>query len=206
MQQSDQPDILSPIKEGETISTPPDGGLKPQQLAALNSELSKINNSRRDSVVVVEPEEKPKVEVALAPPVVDSEKKERKISRFKVSVVTEPDLNKLVVPEEQPQRGGDVATAINDAYRSLEKVVASCYTIKPGWCCSGGVVFIFGLIVLLLQSWRRRRRRHQQKRFVFFFVFLLLILLCCCAWPVFCCCFFVSIISPFVFNHCFVVG
>lgn len=122
---------MSPIKEGETAAAATDGGLKPQQLAALNSELSKINNSRRDSVVVVEPDEKAvKVDSLAAPSSVESEKKERKISRFKVSVVTEPDLNKLVVPEKKD--GGDVVSVINDAYKSLEKVVESCYSLKPG--------------------------------------------------------------------------
>lgn len=93
----------------------------------------------------METEEKLKVEVTptstLAPPPVDGEKKERKISRFKVSVVTEPDLSKLAVPEkkksecEEQQQTGDVASVINDAYKSLEKVVDSCYSIKPGWFC-----------------------------------------------------------------------
>lgn len=103
-------------------------------MAALNTELTKINNNRRDSVV--ETEEKPKVDTLLVPVVEGcggggENKKERKVSRFKVSVVTEPDLNKLAVPERKCEEQ-QVVSVINDAYKNLEKVVENCYSIKPG--------------------------------------------------------------------------
>lgn len=111
---------MSPIKEGESAAI--DINLKQQQLNVLNNELSKIN-SRRDSV-------EPDVEVGLLVPNV--EVKERRISRFKVSVVTEPDLNKLETKMEEQQTTDAVVGVINEAYKNLEKVVESCYSIKPG--------------------------------------------------------------------------
>lgn len=77
---------------------------------------------------------------------VDTEKKERRVSRFKVSVVTEPDQSKLTIPEkkdneevvkavkeeEGAEKGPDVASVINESYKSLEKAVASIYSVKPG--------------------------------------------------------------------------
>lgn len=96
----------------------------------LNNELSKIN-SRRDSV-------EPDVEIAtglLVPSKIgsDVEVKERRISRFKVSVVTEPDLNKLNEKMEEPTTAHAVVVdVINEAYKNLEKVVDNCYSIKTG--------------------------------------------------------------------------
>lgn len=113
---------MSPIKEGETATD-----LKQQQLANLNNELTKINSNRRDSV---EPIVDTEISGNLTVPNnnnkgVDGEKKERKISRFKVSVVTEPDVSKL-----EPQT--DAVCVINDAYKTLERVVENCYAYKPG--------------------------------------------------------------------------
>lgn len=63
--------------------------------------------------------------------------RERKISRFKVSVVTEPDRSKLIIPEKEedrrgsipetdtrkelePKREADFATVINTTFDSLK--------------------------------------------------------------------------------------
>lgn len=69
-------------------------------------------------------------------------KKERKISRFKVSVVTEPDPSKLQLPEKKEEKvqadvkegnkqEKDVCTIINDTYESLVDVL-SAYPQKKG--------------------------------------------------------------------------
>lgn len=63
-----------------------------------------------------------------------------------MSVVTEPDLTKLNLPEkrnsetetppivaEVTKAQPDVVALINDAYRNLETVVDGCYSVKPGW-------------------------------------------------------------------------
>lgn len=123
--------------------------LKQQQLAALNNELSKIN-SRRDSNVEAVKEE----ENVLSVPK-DGEKKERKVSRFKVSVVTEPDLNKLERRDAgNSEEQKEAVSVINDAHKNLEKVVESCYSFKLPVEASSQTVsprfFVFFVSVKLL--------------------------------------------------------
>lgn len=72
-------DVLSPVKEGETV--PESVTPAVSKLAALNSELSKIN-SRRDSVDPVKEEVKTENVAGLnAAKDGGGDKKERKISR-----------------------------------------------------------------------------------------------------------------------------
>lgn len=166
--------------------------MKQQQLAALNTELSKINSSRRESVVDTDDKVRTVDVTTLAPPI-DVEKKERRISRFKVSVVTEPDPTKLAVPEKTNNKNecdGAVVGVINDAYKSLEKVVDSCYSIKPGLCfvCFFVVVvvadcFVSELVAATAQA--STKTVMFSLCFVFFsctnfcFVLLRLCFLCC---------------------------
>lgn len=135
-------------------------------MATLNSELSKINN-RRDSVV--EQEEK-----GLTVPVEGGEKKERKVSRFKVSVVTEPDLNKLTVPEKRNEEE-KVVSVINEAYKSLEKVVESCYSMKPGELCRLSV-FIMCCILFFIELVVPGQASPKTVMYCFIFAFLFLLM------------------------------
>lgn len=84
-----------------------------------------------------------KVEEANEEVVAVVPKKERRISRFKVSVVTEPDVSKLQVPEKEEENvqvdvkegdkpEKDVCTIINATYESLVDVLAT-YPHKKGW-------------------------------------------------------------------------
>lgn len=96
-------EVLSPVQEPETTITDLS---KPKNLTALNNELSKIN-LRRDSTMHNAHEERPadstesdKNENVKSP---THEPKMRRVSRFKVSVVTEPDPSKLVIPEKEEE-------------------------------------------------------------------------------------------------------
>ncbi|XP_044763344.1 actin cytoskeleton-regulatory complex protein pan1-like isoform X2 [Coccinella septempunctata] len=150
-------EVLSPVAELEhsPFASLSDAA-KVAQLSEFSSQLSRIN-SRAEGVGAATPE--PKVAqdqtpvCQLSPPQeseVAAGRKERKISRFKVSVVTEPDPNKLVLPpkEKKPEvsesavvvappqvySGGnglapkedkaDVKTIINDTFNSLANVLA----------------------------------------------------------------------------------
>nr|CAI5839475.1 unnamed protein product [Callosobruchus analis] len=121
-------EVLSPAAESEqqacfqtvppTMATTTGGGGGPIHLAELNDKLRRIN-SRCDSA------EKPSGAVS----------RERRVSRFKVSVVTEPDKSKLVIPPEEQERRdstvsvtseqetrkvADYATVINTTFDSLK--------------------------------------------------------------------------------------
>lgn len=111
--------MLSPVRELDNPNYPSSANETPthKKLKTLNTELSKIN-SRRESTVSnpYEPGEKPVIEnhlLSVSEPSNQDEKtpekpfkseptvtKERKISRFKVSVVKEPDISKLVIPAD----------------------------------------------------------------------------------------------------------
>ncbi|KAF5280105.1 hypothetical protein FQA39_LY18139 [Lamprigera yunnana] len=61
-------------------------------------------------------------------------KTERRVSRFKVSVVTEPDINKLSVPEKHinkditDEQDNNIDVIINNTFNSLEKDITASYT------------------------------------------------------------------------------
>lgn len=92
--------MLSPVRDLENPSTDLS---KPKHLSVLNSELSKIN-ARKESVITDDKHnlesDKDNPEKIKSPSRSHSESKIRKVSRFKVSVVSEPDQSKLVIPEE----------------------------------------------------------------------------------------------------------
>lgn len=112
--------MLSPVRELDNPNYPSSANETPthKKLKTLNTELSKINSRRESTVsnpyepsdksVIVEnhllsvnepgtqDEKTPEKSVKSEPTVT----KERKISRFKVSVVKEPDISKLVVPAD----------------------------------------------------------------------------------------------------------
>lgn len=157
-------EVLSPIKEAEVTQSATESNVKPQ-FTTLNDELTKIN-SRRDDVEPKKESEEEKKEQAEAvstlavPKATDAEsgdKKERRISRFKVSVVTEPDQSKLTVPEKRKsgaelsvafdngkETEKDIVGVINDAFKDLEKAVSTSYAVKPGelfFLCWSSVVW-----------------------------------------------------------------
>lgn len=149
-------ELLSPVREGD--QPPPNESNIIQKLSTLNEELTKIN-SRRDSVVEQKREDDderpsktdgtenlgpvPSAENPadlLGPKSAQNEKKERRVSRFKVSVVTEPDQSKLNVPEKRDcertqsvaEKQPDVLNVINKTYKNLEEVVCATYSALPG--------------------------------------------------------------------------
>ncbi|XP_045468465.1 uncharacterized protein LOC123676556 isoform X2 [Harmonia axyridis] len=149
-------EVLSPVVELEhsPFSSKTDPTKNTQIMNEFNSQLSRINS--RTEAVTAQEHSRVGQEIApalqLSPQESDNAKKERKISRFKVSVVTEPDPNKLVLPSKEkkaevlepvassviapPQMnsGGnghdpkedkaDVKTIINDTFNSLANVLA----------------------------------------------------------------------------------
>lgn len=55
------------------------------------------------------------------------------MSRFKVSVVTEPDPSKLHLPEKEKEKENDLMSIIQDTYdRIMERIVASSYPVQTG--------------------------------------------------------------------------
>lgn len=93
----------------------------------------------------------------LAPKAPETDKKERKVSRFKVSVVTEPDQSKLNVPEkkdgvqtqavaESCEKQLDFLNVINKTYENLEKVVSTTLSALPG----EKIFFYFGCGLIIL--------------------------------------------------------
>ncbi|KAJ8983505.1 hypothetical protein NQ317_005163, partial [Molorchus minor] len=142
-------EILSPVVEGEQILFV---ATSEKHLAELNNQLKKIH-SRTD---VVEKKDAPIEQVTEVrnevvqdaanvsassnqgqPQIVENPmlSKERRISRFKVSVVTEPDTSKLItqdgredgrkvsntsIPENETRKEADFATVINTTFDSLK--------------------------------------------------------------------------------------
>lgn len=164
--------MLSPVQESDTIafpcSPPPSTNDTPKHtFKNLNNELTKIN-SRKDSAVSspydsITPMEPPTEQQVTAPhPEIPnksdhfeanaeksagkSPEKIRRISRFKVSVVTEPDPSKLIIKPE-PKKHPDDSTSptqqlhpakatTNTGYVDLKQVpslqdIPSSETIKP---------------------------------------------------------------------------
>lgn len=139
-------EMLSPVQETEALLVE-----KPRQFQDLNQEIAKINQ-RRESFETNRDKEVDKAEakdeVALQPKKIEDttlesiapakKTKERKVSRFRVSVVTEPDPNKLNVKERtesddrqaSKKKSGeekDICSIINDTYLNLENIVATSY-------------------------------------------------------------------------------
>jgi hypothetical protein len=134
--------VLSPVIEVE-----PFADLKSKQLSDLNNQLKRIN-SRPDVIVEtgecrIPPEivegavAATAVAAAAAPP-----QKERRVSRFKVSVVTEPDRSKLVVAQpdgqehngerkdgEEAKKDSDYTSVINNTFDSLANILVG--TLPP---------------------------------------------------------------------------
>ncbi|XP_064214504.1 serine/threonine-protein kinase Wnk isoform X2 [Tribolium castaneum] len=106
-------EVLSPVLEVDVE-------FKAKQLAELNNQLKKINRPE----VIVEAGES-----LLSPDV--AEPKERKVSRFKVSVVTEPDRSKLVVEPEKKEEEtkSDYTSVINNTFDSLANILVG--TLPP---------------------------------------------------------------------------
>ncbi|XP_044261028.1 titin isoform X1 [Tribolium madens] len=108
-------EVLSPVLEVDVE-------FKAKQLAELNNQLKKINRPE----VIVEAGES-----LLSPEIAES--KERKVSRFKVSVVTEPDRNKLVVEQdkkdEETKKDSDYTSVINNTFDSLANILVG--TLPP---------------------------------------------------------------------------
>ncbi|GJQ80583.1 hypothetical protein Trydic_g19987 [Trypoxylus dichotomus] len=148
----------SPVQEQEAALYPP----KVKQLADLNSEIAKINQ-RRDSaelslekVAEVVASRKEIIEqvassTAGAAKQLEVPAKERKVSRFRISVVKEPDDSKLVVPEKHDVKSvqepiaeatgaaheepanvvkPEVRAAINDTYEMLENIIINSYGVQ----------------------------------------------------------------------------
>lgn len=101
-------EMLSPVRDQESINSELS---KTKNLTTLNDELSKIN-SRRDSSLSNH-EEKHDMEVVSSPVRSKSETKIRKVSRFKVSVVSEPDTSKLVIPPDKFDMSEPTANSLN---------------------------------------------------------------------------------------------
>nr|CAH7760751.1 unnamed protein product [Callosobruchus chinensis] len=151
-------EVLSPVAESEQQpcfqTVPPTmvtatggggGGGGPIHLAELNDKLRRIN-SRCDSAEKVEGEVQTQDGATFGggqvqpqdgsqPPPAGAVSRERRVSRFKVSVVTEPDKSKLVMPpedqerrdstvsvtsEHETKRVADYATVINTTFDSLK--------------------------------------------------------------------------------------
>nr|CAI5839480.1 unnamed protein product [Callosobruchus analis] len=148
-------EVLSPAAESEqqacfqtvppTMATTTGGGGGPIHLAELNDKLRRIN-SRCDSAEKVEGEVQTQDGATFGGGQVQSQdgsqsqpsgavSRERRVSRFKVSVVTEPDKSKLVIPPEEQERRdstvsvtseqetrkvADYATVINTTFDSLK--------------------------------------------------------------------------------------
>ncbi|KAK9717778.1 hypothetical protein QE152_g23574 [Popillia japonica] len=155
------PDIpSSPVQEQDAAQFV---APKAKQLADLNTEIAKIN-SRRDSGEIAPAEvvcQWKEVEQVVAPSNVAKQlevpDKERKVSRFRISVVKEPDDVKLAVPEKheavreaiaETSGGGggagiavgheepssvvkpEVRAAINDTYEILENIIIKSYGVQ----------------------------------------------------------------------------
>lgn len=153
-------EVLSPVVENANIFTPDQ-----KTIQDLNNEIAKIH-SRRESVEVrkadadyiiketetVETELK-KVEENTAEDsnttnvVTSAPKKERKISRFKVSVVTEPDVTKLNIPETSKSETG-ICSVITKAYDSLVDVVNSYPPEKGNILFTTNYVYIICFLLL----------------------------------------------------------
>lgn len=144
----------SPEQENGTLQFP-----KAKQLSDLNTEIAKIN-SRRDSgeLSLEKNVEAVRKDLLLAEQQsggggngkLDVPGKERKVSRFRISVVREPDDAKLAVPDkhesaqeaivetpsgsrEEPTPGEvkpEVRAAINDTYEILENIIIKSYPVQ----------------------------------------------------------------------------
>lgn len=130
-------------------------GTKIKNYEELNDELSKINMNR-DAVQEGRPKLSNKPSLTVTVPArlcaddVDRapHKQERRVSRFKVSVISEPDTSNLAVSEKMKDdenvgivgqmddgnrafvvecKGDDVRQVINNAYEKLETVISSSY-------------------------------------------------------------------------------
>ncbi|VEN47518.1 unnamed protein product [Callosobruchus maculatus] len=143
-------EVLSPVAEAEQQQQPcfqapqptmatGGGGGGPIHLAELNDKLRRIN-SRCDSAEKVEGEDGGnfgggQVQAQDSSQPTGAVSRERRVSRFKVSVVTEPDKSKLVIPPEEQERRdstvsvtsehetkrvADYATVINTTFDSLK--------------------------------------------------------------------------------------
>lgn len=140
-------EMLSPVRDLDSDLS------KPKNLTALNNELTKIN-SRRDSTVTVPPhdDKEEKQEKVKSP----SDSKVRRISRFKVSVVTEPDQSKLVLPdkkEEEKRVGGGVKEEGDDSELKVAKDIIdnTMQKLQDNLCnvsYQQGMIFFFVYIVI----------------------------------------------------------
>lgn len=121
--------MLSPVLEIEAE-------VKAKQLTELNNQLKKINS--RPEVIVESSESLLSPEVA--------EPKERRVSRFKVSVVTEPDRSKLVITQDQNEKkkDSDYTSVINNTFDSLATILVG--TLPPN---TGKVDSDLGELVLI---------------------------------------------------------
>ncbi|RZC40188.1 mediator of RNA polymerase II transcription subunit 26, partial [Asbolus verrucosus] len=135
-------EVLSPVLEMESFTL---SDVKAKQLSDLNTQLKKIN-SRPDVIV----EQTTEVAPLLSPDVGEGAPKERRVSRFKVSVVTEPDRSKLVVAQQetledvQPKRDGegakkdsDYTSVINNTFDSLANILVGTLPPNTGIFRSG---------------------------------------------------------------------
>nr|CAH7760744.1 unnamed protein product [Callosobruchus chinensis] len=163
-------EVLSPVAESEQQpcfqTVPPTmvtatggggGGGGPIHLAELNDKLRRIN-SRCDSAEKVEGEVQTQDGATFGggqvqpqdgsqPPPAGAVSRERRVSRFKVSVVTEPDKSKLVMPpedqerrdstvsvtsEHETKRVADYATVINTTFDSLKTTLVKSLPTGAG--------------------------------------------------------------------------
>ena len=128
------------------MDLPQPEGTKIKNYEELNDELSKINMNRDASQ---ESRPKPSNELTAARLSVDDcdrppRKQERRVSRFKVSVINEPDTTEKMKDDESVVavaqmdegntkafvvecKGDDVRQVINNAYEKLETVISSSY-------------------------------------------------------------------------------
>ncbi|XP_063926696.1 protein piccolo-like isoform X7 [Zophobas morio] len=130
-------EMLSPAIELEPFAPPPTD-IKVKQLADLNNQLKKINS--RPEVIVetgeaIVPQEviEGAAAAALVAAAATAPQKERRVSRFKVSVVTEPDRSKLVQPDdaspkkegEEAKKDSDYTSVINNTFNSLANILGA---------------------------------------------------------------------------------
>lgn len=147
----------SPVQEQENLHYP----AKAKQLTDLNTEIAKINLRRDSGELSLERTAEPVARKEIVEKTSSSTNavkqlevplKERKVSRFRISVVKEPDDSKLVVPDRhevkvaapepiaETSAGGheepssvvkpEVRAAINDTYEILENIIIKSYGVQ----------------------------------------------------------------------------
>lgn len=144
-------ELLSPVQDSEFSALSP-AEIKAKQLLNLNTQLQKINVKTEviaeqavETVVHGATAISPDEEGAVGGPL--PQQKTRRVSRFKVSVVTEPDRGKLVIPnkfddQEDPRRSSDYTSVINNTFDSLANILAG--TLPP---TAGNCIFLLSVII-----------------------------------------------------------